>query len=52
MNHAASDPCKICGHAFEFHAPDVMTDRNRCWHGACTGDSCEKECKDFVAKET
>lgn len=42
------DKCSNCGHTFFYHAPDLTTDKNRCWHGAVTGDSCPKECLDFV----
>lgn len=42
------DKCALCGHAYSWHARDIMTDKERCWHGSCTGDSCEHECKQFV----
>ena len=45
------ETCKFCGHAYEFHATDVSTDKERCWHGAVTGNSCERECKIFVPME-
>jgi hypothetical protein len=40
--------CASCGHSYFYHAPDLQTDKNKCWHGAATGDGCEHECKQFV----
>lgn len=50
MTPKPGDPCGNCSHRFDEHAPDTMTPKNRCWHGAATGNSCEHQCKDFVAK--
>lgn len=42
------DRCKTCGHAYSYHAGDVMTTKERCWHGSATGDGCALECKEFL----
>jgi hypothetical protein len=45
-----NDKCKLCGHAYEMHARDMMTDKEKCWHGSVIGDSCETQCKQFIAE--
>ena len=49
-------PCKDCGHAYEYHAPDVNHPNvERCFHGAATGDGCrevyDERCKQYVDPE-
>jgi hypothetical protein len=48
MSIKLEDKCANCGHTFFWHAPDMQTEKNKCWHGSVTGDSCEKQCLDFV----
>lgn len=45
-----NDKCKLCGHAYEMHARDMMTDKEKCWYGSVIGDSCETQCKQFIAE--
>ena len=46
-----NDPCGNCNHAFEFHATDMSTEKLRCWHGSVIGDTCPKQCLNFVPME-
>jgi len=46
-----NDKCKTCQHTYEFHARDMMTDKEKCWHGSVTGNSCELACKTFVLED-
>ena len=49
-------PCKNCGHAEAYHAPDVSyPDVQRCFHGAHDGTGCkdkyDERCRNYVDPE-
>jgi hypothetical protein len=33
--------CKRCGHLYEEHATDLSHEKEKCWHGAVVGNTCE-----------
>jgi hypothetical protein len=44
----ANDKCVTCGHPYAEHATDMHHSKEKCWHGACIGETCE--CREFLAK--